>query len=114
MGILAASGQVDAARLAGWEFAGELWRSGELRPVRGALAMALARPVAGQAQARLVQSAASAREAALVPDAQVYARGICWTWSGSSCRRMSRRRRPISTAGRVHSPVRRPRLRRPG
>src|SRR5580765_5416252 len=45
MGILAASGQVDAARLAGWEFAGELSLSGELRPVRGALAMALARQV---------------------------------------------------------------------
>ena len=38
MGILAASGQVDAAQLAGFEFAGELSLSGELRPVRGALA----------------------------------------------------------------------------
>ncbi|OYU43247.1 MAG: ATP-dependent protease [Burkholderiales bacterium PBB4] len=41
MGILAASGQVDGARLAGFEFAGELSLSGELRPVRGALATAL-------------------------------------------------------------------------
>jgi len=72
LGILAASGQVDATRLAGWEFAGELSLSGELRPVRGALAMALARPGAGPAEARLVLPAASAREAALVPDAQVY------------------------------------------
>ena len=42
LGILAASGQIDAARLAGYEFAGELSLSGELRPVRGALATSLA------------------------------------------------------------------------
>ncbi|HYP85169.1 YifB family Mg chelatase-like AAA ATPase [Variovorax sp.] len=72
LGILAASGQVDAARLAGWEFAGELSLSGELRPVRGALAMALTRPAAGGAPARLVLPMASACEAALVPDAPVY------------------------------------------
>ena len=42
LGILAASGQIDGARLAGWEFAGELSLSGELRPVRGALAVAAA------------------------------------------------------------------------
>ena len=42
LGILAASGQIDAAKLAGHEFAGELSLSGELRPVRGALAMSLA------------------------------------------------------------------------
>src|SRR5690606_41425003 len=42
LGILAASGQIDGARLQGWEFAGELSRGGELRAVRGALAMCLA------------------------------------------------------------------------
>jgi magnesium chelatase family protein len=42
LGILAASGQIDAERLAAFEFAGELSLGGELRPVRGALAMALA------------------------------------------------------------------------
>ncbi|HMO44813.1 MAG TPA: YifB family Mg chelatase-like AAA ATPase [Rubrivivax sp.] len=42
LGILAAAGDVDAARLAGFEFAGELSLAGELRPVRGALALALA------------------------------------------------------------------------
>ena len=42
LGILAASGQISAARLADWEFAGELSLGGELRPVRGALAMSLA------------------------------------------------------------------------
>ena len=42
LGILAASGQIDAVRLDGFECAGELSLAGELRPVRGALAMALA------------------------------------------------------------------------
>src|SRR5438552_10864924 len=38
MGILAAIGQVDSSRFAGYEFAGEPSLSGELRRVRGALA----------------------------------------------------------------------------
>ena len=42
LGILAASGQLPAAALAETEFAGELSLTGALRPVRGALAMALA------------------------------------------------------------------------
>jgi magnesium chelatase family protein len=42
LGILAAAGHVDAARLAAFEFAGELSLGGELRPVPGALAMGLA------------------------------------------------------------------------
>jgi magnesium chelatase family protein len=71
LGILAASGQVDPARLAGYEFAGELSLSGELRPVRGALAMSLALHSAG-ATARLVLPRGSAEEAALVPQARVY------------------------------------------
>lgn len=71
LGILAASGQIDAARLAGWEFAGELSLSGALRPVRGALAMGLALRRAGPAT-RLVLPPGSAEEAALVPDATVF------------------------------------------
>lgn len=71
LGILAASGQIDAARLAGHEFAGELSLSGELRPVRGALAMSLALH-AGRVVTRLVLPPDSAEEAALVPAAQVY------------------------------------------
>ena len=88
VGILAASGQIDAARLTAFEFAGELSLSGELRPVRGALAMglALAReaahplahlgagpsdPVSPGARA-LVLPPGSAEEAALVPGARVY------------------------------------------
>ena len=71
LGILAASGQIDGARLAGFEFAGELSLSGELRPVRGALAMSLALQAEG-VQTRLVLPPQSAQEAALVPGAQVY------------------------------------------
>jgi magnesium chelatase family protein len=78
LGILAASGQIDGARLAGHEFAGELSLSGQLRPVRGALAMALAlhREHAdaddASALACLVLPTESAREAALVPGARVF------------------------------------------
>ena len=71
LGILAASGQIDSAQLAGYEFAGELSLSGELRPVRGALATALALHT-GRVLTRLVLPPGSAEEAALVPGAQVY------------------------------------------
>ncbi len=71
LGILAASGQIDASRLAGHEFAGELSLSGELRSVRGALAMSLALH-AGRVVTRLVLPPGSAEEAALVPDSHVY------------------------------------------
>ncbi len=71
LGILAASGQIDGARLAGWEFGGELSLSGELRPVRGALAMSLALHAAG-VLTQLALPMQSAQEAALVPNAQVY------------------------------------------
>ena len=74
LGILAASGQLDAAQLAGYEFAGELSLSGELRPVRGALAMSLALHAAGPqgAGVQLVLPPGSAEEAALVPGARVW------------------------------------------
>ena len=49
VGILAASGQVAADKLDGYEFAGELALSGLLRPVRGALAMAWQGMRAGRA-----------------------------------------------------------------
>ena len=41
LGVLAASGQLAPESLAGHEFAGELSLTGEVREVRGALAMAL-------------------------------------------------------------------------
>ncbi len=72
LGVLAADGQIDAARLAGHEFAGELSLAGALRPVRGALALALAlRDDAGSRT--LVLPAASARIAAQVPGLDVRA-----------------------------------------
>ncbi len=71
LGILAASGHIDPAKLKGFEFAGELSLSGQLRPVRGALAMSLALH-AQHTQVKLVLPPESAEEAALVPDAQVF------------------------------------------
>ncbi|MCC6608479.1 MAG: YifB family Mg chelatase-like AAA ATPase [Burkholderiales bacterium] len=69
LGILAASAQIPAEPLARHEFAGELSLSGELRPVRGALAMTLRASRDGRA---FVLPESSAREAALVDDAAVY------------------------------------------
>ena len=71
LGILAASGQVDAQRLDGHEFAGELSLSGALRPVRGALAMALTL-LDAPTPIRLVLPPGSAEEAALVPGVTIY------------------------------------------
>src|SRR6476620_2578169 len=71
LGILAASGQIDGSRLDAFEFAGELSLSGELRPVRGALAMSLAAQGAADG-AHLVLPPGSAEEAALVPGAVVW------------------------------------------
>ena len=71
IGILAASGQLDAALLGNHVFAGELSLSGELRPVRGALAMAAALAEQGEVLP-LVLPPGSAEEAALVPGAHVY------------------------------------------
>ncbi|MCM5681658.1 YifB family Mg chelatase-like AAA ATPase [Schlegelella sp. S2-27] len=71
LGILAASGQLDADRLAPYEFAGELSLAGDLRPVRGALAMSLALHRQGGHRA-MVLPMDSAREASLVQHADVY------------------------------------------
>ena len=71
VGILAASGALPPEALVGYEFAGELSLSGELRPVRGALAMAQALHQEGSTAA-LVLPAGSAQEAALVPGTRVY------------------------------------------
>ncbi len=64
LGLLAASGQLDAGQLDAWEWAGELSLSGALRPVRGALAQALA---AHGSERGLVLPPGSAAEAQLVP-----------------------------------------------
>jgi magnesium chelatase family protein len=66
IGILAASGQVDASALDRFEFAGELSLAGDLRPIRGALAMSLAlRRQQTTTSRALVLPERSAREAAL-------------------------------------------------
>jgi magnesium chelatase family protein len=70
LGILAASGQLDLTRLAACEFAGELSLAGELRPVRGALALALALHRAGTGRV-LVLPSLSARQAAQVSGVDV-------------------------------------------
>lgn len=48
LGILAASGQIPKENLAQYEFAGELALNGELRPIQGALPLALAARRAGR------------------------------------------------------------------
>lgn len=69
LGILAASGQLPADRLADHEFVGELALTGELRPVRGALPLSLA---ARRNQRGFVLPRENAAEAALVDGARVY------------------------------------------
>lgn len=68
LGLLAASGQLPALGLSDYEFAGELSLTGSLRPVRGALALALASQNAGHT---LILPEASGAEAALAEGAAV-------------------------------------------
>lgn len=75
LGILAASGQMPMDDLYKYEFAGELSLSGELRPIRGALAMTFAMHRAADAsgkQRAFILPRANADEAALVADAMIY------------------------------------------
>ena len=69
IGILAATGQIPSTALPRYEFAGELALGGALRPIRGALPMALCARRDGRA---FVLPAESAAEAALVRNAVVY------------------------------------------
>ncbi len=68
LGILAASGQVMPQSLCGQEFAGELSLTGELRPVRGALAMALSARSSGRA---FILPEGNAPQAALAEGARI-------------------------------------------
>jgi magnesium chelatase family protein len=74
LGILAANGQINPAALDQHEFAGELSLAGELRPIRGALALSLALRH-GQRRSTLKRSLvlpeSSAQEAALAQDVPV-------------------------------------------
>ena len=69
LGILAATGQIPAGKLADYEYAGELALTGELRPIRGALAMTYRAASKGRA---FILPQANAAEAALVEEATVY------------------------------------------
>ncbi|MFM2400126.1 MAG: putative bifunctional enzyme and transcriptional regulator [Pseudomonadota bacterium] len=75
LGVLAASAQIPASELDGYEFAGELSLSGELRAVRGALAMAYAVARDGAGGRAFVLPTDSAQEAALVQSVQTLAAG---------------------------------------
>ena len=72
LGVLAASGQIPGQALAGHEFAGELALTGELRPIRGALAMLLSARASGRV---FILPASSAAEGALAGNARVLAAG---------------------------------------
>ncbi len=72
LGILAATGQVDGARLPAHEFVGELALSGALRPIRGTLPVALGARAAGRS---LVLPRANAAEAALARGLEVLPAG---------------------------------------
>ncbi len=68
VGILAATGQIPLEALDGVELAGELALTGELRPVRGGLAMAIAARDGGRA---LILPAVSAEQAARALGAEI-------------------------------------------
>jgi magnesium chelatase family protein len=70
LGILVATGELPADRLERHEFVGELALAGQLRPVRGALAMSIGVQRAGRA---FVVPSENAAEAGLVEGATVYA-----------------------------------------
>jgi magnesium chelatase family protein len=69
LGILAASEQLPIDILKDYEFIGELALSGELRPVRGALPVALAARGEGR---KLIVPADNAVEAAMISGAEIY------------------------------------------
>ena len=70
LGILAASGQIDAAPLEHPLIMGELALDGSLRAVRGGLALAHA--AVGPSGCSLILPGASAAEAAILPEAEVH------------------------------------------
>ncbi|OIR04960.1 competence protein ComM [mine drainage metagenome] len=79
LGILAASGQIPTEPLAHYEFAGELALTGELRPIRGALAMtsSMVHDIGGgiknmREKRAFILPSTSAVEAALVREAIIY------------------------------------------
>lgn len=73
LGILAASGQIAKEALDSYEIAGELALTGDLRPIRGALAMAYHMVNrSAKKQRAFILPQLSAQEASLVRDAVIY------------------------------------------
>lgn len=72
LGILAASGQIPATELSQYEFAGELSLSGQLRPIRGAMAMTYAMTRQQEKPCAFILPRANADEAALVSSARIF------------------------------------------
>ncbi|MDP9109212.1 MAG: ATP-dependent protease, partial [Pseudomonadota bacterium] len=75
LGILAASEQMPACELDDYEFAGELSLSGQLRPIRGALAMTFALQSQGQRERKargFILPRANADEASLAAATAVF------------------------------------------
>ena len=72
LGILAASRQLPSSELDRYEFAGELSLTGELRPIRAALAMSHAMQRSGEPRRAFILPKTNAAEAALVRDAEIY------------------------------------------
>ncbi|MGZ5199794.1 MAG: YifB family Mg chelatase-like AAA ATPase [Telluria sp.] len=72
LGILAASRQIPSKELGRYEFAGELSLSGELRPIRGALAMAFAMQRSARVTPSFILPLANADEAALAANVSIY------------------------------------------
>jgi len=70
LGILSASGQINAELLKEYYFVGELSLNGELRPIKGALAMALA--MQKRKIKKIVLPIANANEAAIVKGIKVF------------------------------------------
>jgi magnesium chelatase family protein len=90
LGILAATGQIPSAKLADYEYAGELALTGELRAIRGALAMTYHAASSGRA---FILPQANAAEAALV-EGTVYPANRCCRWPHISPDAQPSRRAP--------------------
>src|SRR5947199_8914962 len=73
LGLLVATGQILPEQLRDYATVGELALDGSVRPVKGALSMAMA--AAARGIPKLLVPAANAREAAVVKDVAVYAVG---------------------------------------
>jgi magnesium chelatase family protein len=111
LGILAASGQMPATELDAYEFAGELSLSGELRPIRGALAMTFAMHHGADGSGRrraFILPRSNAEEAALVPDATIFPAAsllqVCAHFAASTADGKLARHLSRPTAGRAGGP----------